>query len=99
MYFLCSSLWRAERDIKVSNQHRGEVILMAGNVLGLLLWLFAFAQAVLVYRKALALFQSDDTTADNWIGLSIGSIFLIGSAWLVYVFGNAGIAHVTALLP
>lgn len=72
---------------------------MAGNVLHVLLWLFSFAIVGMVFRRALGLFHNAETTMEDWVSLSIGAIFLVGTAVLVYAFGAAGIPHVTALLP
>ena len=72
---------------------------MVGKALHVLLWLFALAQVGMVYYRALGLFHKADATMEDWVSLSIASIFLVGIAVLVYAFGNAGVAHVTALLP
>ena len=72
---------------------------MAAHVMNVLLWLFLAANGVMVYRRALGLFHNDDATADNWVGLSLGAIFLVGFAWIVYAFGNMGVAHLAALMP
>lgn len=72
---------------------------MVGNILHVLLWLFGFAIVGMVFKRALGLFHNADATMEDWVSLSIGAIFLVGTAVLVYAFGNAGVAHVTALLP
>lgn len=67
------------------------------HVVQLLLWAFVAGNAVIVYRKALAMFQADDTPADRWIGLSIGAIFLMVFAVVVYLVGDQGLVYLAAL--
>ncbi|GEM_PF-4995760 len=72
---------------------------MSAHVVQLLLGLFLLANAVLVYMKALTLFQSDDSTNPMaWIALSLGAIFVLAFAGLLYVFGGAAAAHLIAML-
>ena len=71
---------------------------MSGHIVQLLLSLFLLANGALVYMRALTLFQAEDTNPVAWIGLSIGAIFVIGFAWLLYAFGVTAAAHVVALL-
>lgn len=72
---------------------------MSGHIVQLLLSLFLLANAALVYMKALTLFQAEDSTNPMaWIGLSIGAIFVLGFAWLLYAFGGVAATHVAALL-
>ena len=65
----------------------------------LLLWLFLVGNGGLVYMKALAMFQNVATTMQDWVGLSIGAVFLAGFAVLVYEFGSAGLDYLSALVP
>lgn len=67
------------------------------HVVQLLLWAFVAGNAVIVYRKALALFLADDTPTDRWIGLSIGAFFLVIFAVVVYLVGAQGLVHLAAL--
>ena len=69
------------------------------DVLELLLWLFLVGNGGLIYFKALTMFQNAATTMQDWVGLSIGSIFLAGFAVLVYRFGSAGLDYLAALVP
>ena len=72
---------------------------MAGNVLIVLLWLFAVANVGMVYHRAMGLFHQADASMENWVSLAIASIFLIGIALVVYTVGYAGIAHLNSLIP
>lgn len=72
---------------------------MVGNILTILLWLFALAQVGMVYRRALLLFQNANASMEDWVTLTFAAVFLVGIAALVYTLGNAGVAHLTALLP
>ena len=71
---------------------------MSGHIVQLLLGLFLLANGALVYMKALTLFQAEDSNPMAWIGLSIGAIFVIGFAWLLYAFGVTVATHLVALL-
>ena len=64
----------------------------------LLLGLFVLGNGGLVYTKALAMFQDKATTMPDWIGLSIGAIFLLVPAMLVYEFGSAGLDYLATLM-
>jgi hypothetical protein len=65
----------------------------------LLLGLFILGNGGLVYTKALTMFQDKATTMPDWISLSIGAIFLLVPAMLVYEFGSAGFDYLAALVP
>lgn len=69
----------------------------AQNIMHLLLWLFLVGNGAMVYRRALAMFNADDTSADQWVGLSLAAVFLIGFSVVVYSLGGQGIAYIVAL--
>ena len=72
---------------------------MSAHVVQLLLGLFLLANGALVYMKGLTLFQSDNSTDPMaWIALSLGAIFLLAFAGLLFVFGGAAGAHLVAML-
>lgn len=69
----------------------------AVNVVQMFLWLFLVANGVMVYRRALAMFQAEDTNADQWIGLSIAAVFLVGFSIALYSLGGQGLVYIAAL--
>ena len=72
---------------------------MAGNVIGLLLWLFQFVLGVTVFLKVWELFHMDNVETRAWVNLLIGAVLLFAFGHILVGYGNMGAASLKALLP